>query len=170
VQAPAPRPIGVDPTGRLATGDRNNPYFAAMQECDRDRILLAELDSERRFRDILDEANRSNASFYPIEPRGLPVFDADIGPNPPPPVTVDFQNLRNRQDTLYTLAAATDGTAVINSNDIDAGLKRVVADLSSYYLLSYSSTNSRLDGRFRAIKVRVTRPGVAPAVASASVG
>jgi hypothetical protein len=50
--------------------------------------------------------------------------------------------------------------AVINTNDLNGGLKRVVDDLTSYYLMGYSSTNSKLDGRFRSIKVRVKRPGV----------
>ena len=38
-------------------------------------------------------------------------------------------------------------------------MKRVVADLSSYYLLGYYS-NGKLDGKFHAITVRVKRPGV----------
>jgi hypothetical protein len=49
---------------------------------------------------------------------------------------------------------------VINSNDIDTGLRRISDDLTSYYLLGYYSTNTKLDGRFRSIKVRVKRPGV----------
>ena len=43
------------------------------------------------FRDLLDEANRANASFYPVDPRGLAVFDTPIMrtdvPGPPPPMT-----------------------------------------------------------------------------------
>jgi hypothetical protein len=35
-----------------------------------------------------------------------------------------------------------------------------VRDLSSYYLLGYYSTNTKLDGKFRTIDVKVTRPGV----------
>ena len=35
-------------------------------------------DNDKYFRDILGEANRANVSFYPIDPRGLPVFDTDI--------------------------------------------------------------------------------------------
>src|SRR5207247_7248766 len=44
-------------------------------------------------------------------------------------------------------------------NDLARGLKRVVDDLTSYYLRGYYSTG-KLDGRFHAIKVRVKRPGV----------
>ena len=68
--------------------------------------------------------------------------------------------LSNRIETLQTLAANTDGIAVVNSNDIDRGLQRVVADLSTYYLMSYYSTNTALDGKYRQITVRVKRPGV----------
>ena len=39
------------------------------------------------------------------------------------------------------------------------GFKRIVDDLSSYYLLGYYSTG-KLDGRFHSITVRVKRPGV----------
>jgi hypothetical protein len=68
--------------------------------------------------------------------------------------------LTARQSAMRDLAAFTDGTAVINTNGIDAALARIAADLSSYYLFSYYSTNQRLDGRFREITVRVNRPGV----------
>jgi hypothetical protein len=37
---------------------------------------------------------------------------------------------------------------------------RMMADLNAYYLLRYYSSNTNLDGRFRRITVRVSRPGV----------
>ena len=153
------RPSGTGVTGSGYV-DKYNPNGVNRTVCDADRMTLSGLDDERYFRDIMDEANRANASFYPIEPRGLVVFDNDLGPNPPLSIVDDFAMLQGRHDTLLTIADNTDGVAVINSNDIEGGLKRVVSDLSSYYLLGYTSTNSKLDGRFRAIKVRVKRPGV----------
>jgi VWFA-related protein len=153
--------IYIGPGGKPTTGaDPTGASSGTLYECDADRQRLAMMDNERHFRDILDEANRANASFYPVDPRGLPVFDTPIGPDPPLPVNADRVSLRNRQESLRTLAVATDGMAVMNSNDIDAGLKRMAADLSTYYLLGYYSTNTKLDGRFRSIKVRVKRPGV----------
>jgi VWFA-related protein len=153
--------IYVGPGGKPTTGsDPRSSSGGTMYECDADRQRLALMDNEKHFRDILDEANRANASFYPVDPRGLPVFDTPIGPDPPLPVNLDRVSLRNRQESLRTMAVATDGIAVMNSNDIDAGLKRMAADLSSYYLLGYYSTNTKLDGRFRAIKVRVKRAGI----------
>jgi hypothetical protein len=57
------------------------------------------------------------------------------------------------------MAQDTDGTWVINTNDINGALGRIVSDLSSYYLLGYESTNNKLDGKYRTITVRVKRPG-----------
>jgi hypothetical protein len=148
------------PDGRLTTTDYRRVQGMDTAKCDMDRVMLAQIDDGRRFLDILHEANRANASFYPIEPRGLVVFDSDIGPNPPPPISVDMAMLTARHEALKTAALDTDGIAVMDSNDIDKGLKRVTDDLSSYYLIGYSSTNAKPDGRYRAIKVRVKRPGV----------
>ena len=39
-------------------------------------------------------------------------------------------------------------------------MRRISDDLTSYYLLGYYSSNAKLDGRFRALKVRVKQPGV----------
>ena len=88
------------------------------------------------------------------------MFDTPIGPGPPVGVIADGSMLRDRLDSLRTLADGTDGMAVLNNNDLDVGMKRISNDLSSYYLLGYYTTNAKLDGRFHTIKVRVKRPGV----------
>ena len=165
---PDPRPrVGIDPNGRpVVSGQRGVlPY----DDCERDRQRLAQLDSEPRLREIFDLANRANASFYPVDPRGLAVFDTSLGEPrtglPAPgsttmtPLTVDSSMLRARQTSLRDLALATDGLAIVATNDLEAGLRRVTADLSSYYLLAYYSTG-KFDGRFHSISVRVKRPGV----------
>ena len=157
--------VGIDPrSGRLTT--REQPLTPPGSQCDADRMRLANLDNDAVFRDILDEANRANASFYPVDPRGLAVFDTPLVrqdvPGPPPPMvppTVDRAMLTGRLNSLRTLAEATDGLAIVNTNDLAAGFRRVVADLSSYYLLGYYSTG-KLDGRFHPITVRIKRPGV----------
>jgi hypothetical protein len=68
--------------------------------------------------------------------------------------------LQHRIETLQILAENTDGIALVNNNDLTKQMRRLAADLTSYYLLGYSSTNTKLDGRLRSIKVKVTRPGV----------
>ncbi len=159
---PGVDPVGVGPNGKLTTKDprRNIGGSMAKSECDSDRMRLAAMDNRQFFLDLLADANRGNASFYPIDPRGLPVFDNPIGPAPPPPINIDRAMLKDRIESLRTLAENTDGIAVVDSNDLDKGLRRISEDLTSYYLLGYYSTNSKLDGRYRALKVRVKQPGV----------
>jgi VWFA-related protein len=157
---PGPEPIGTGPDGRLRIGNTMGTETISKTECDRDRLSLSQLDNDRYFRDIIDAANRGNSSFYTVDPRGLPVFDTPIGPDPPPPPYVDHQILTRRLDALHVLSNNTDGLAVVNSNDVEKGLRRMADDLTSYYLLGYYSTNTKTDGRFRTIKVRVNRPGV----------
>ena len=154
---PTPPRVGVSPgTGRLGIGDKNNTNPVHYDDCERDRMALAGLDDRNEFRNLLDEANRANASFYPIDPRGMAAFDSPI--TAPLPLDVDAAMLRGRADSLRTLAEATDGLAII-SNNLAGGLRRIVDDVSSYYLIGYYSSG-KLDGKFHAITVRVKRPGV----------
>jgi VWFA-related protein len=158
--------ISIDPRrGRLTS----KPTQADLQlntGCETDRIMLAQIDNEQQFREVLDEANRANASFYPVDPRGLAAFDTPMmrsdvpgAPAPMTPLAVDRAMLGARLTSLRTLAEATDGLAIVDTNDLTGGLRRIVSDLSSYYLLGYYSSG-KLDGRFHSITVRVKRPGV----------
>ena len=169
-QVPTGPVIGVNPaTGTLGTRPPESTGRTSSADCERDRFALSQLDDAQQFRYMLDEANRANTSFYPIDPRGLVVFDEDIVPaagvgagvnaNPTISPSEDRARLFARNTSLRTLAEATDGLAVLNTNDLSRGLRRIVDDLSSYYLLGYYSTG-RLDGRFHPITVRVKRPGV----------
>ena len=130
-----------------------------MSRCESDRAVLSQEDHGLDFRQMLNDANRANVSFYPMDPRGLVVFDTPAT-EPMISLTADAASLRNRLDSLRTMAENTDGFAIVNSNDLDRGLRRVVDDLSSYYLLGYYSTNTKADGGYRTIRVRVKRSGV----------
>jgi VWFA-related protein len=154
--------IFVGPDGKLRLGGANPGAFqdADKSECDRERVYLSQMNNWDYVREIMDDANRWNASFYTIDPRGLPVFDTPIGPDPPPPPHVQFDMVRQRHDAMRILADNTDGLAIMNSNDLDAGLKRISDDLTSYYLIGYYTTNTAHDGKFRSIDVKVSRPGV----------
>jgi VWFA-related protein len=169
---PSNPPLGVDlRSGKLSTSssDPTKALDGARRKCELDRQALANLDDEPRLRTIIDAANRSNTAFYPVDPRGLVVFDegivpsagVGIGPRANPTLTPQEETtrLRAREQGLRQLAEGTDGTAIVGTNNIDAALRRVVDDLSSYYLLGYYSTG-KLDGRFHSISVRVKRPGV----------
>jgi VWFA-related protein len=156
--------IGVNPqTGKLGTIDPRQAGNAPRSDCERDRIMLSQIDDDALFRRILDEANRSNTSFYPLDPRGLAVFDTPIvrpgSSAPTTPPAVDRAMLQARRTSLERLADDTDGLAIVGSNDLAAGFKRLIDDLTSYYLLGYY-TSARLDGKFHSITVRIKRPGV----------
>src|SRR5688572_2029670 len=140
--------------------DRGTVTQSLSRECEADVLGLATINSPVHFRSITEDANRGNVTFYPVYARGLASFDAPIGPDYPPPIAEDMANLRTRHNNLRTLAVETDGDAIIDTNYIEKGLKRIADDLSSYYLFGYYSTNTKLDGRYRTITVRVRQPGV----------
>ena len=142
-----------------STGGRATP------QCENARRALSRMRSEPRLREILDRANRTNTTFYPIDPRGATVFDEDIvpaagvGENRNISLMEDGARQRERRSSLLMMAEQTDGLAVVNTNGIDAGLQRIDDDLSSYYLLGFHSTQKQ-DGKFHKLTVRVNRKGV----------
>jgi VWFA-related protein len=151
-----PEPVGVTSSGRLGTAGAGG---SLLQSCERERSLIALSDLEMEFQQLMQRANRANVSFYPIDPRGLVVFDDPIGPARPAPPALDRDRLTARQNALRRVADETDGVVVLNTA-IDKALPRLMTDIGSYYLLGYVSTNTKLDGRYRRLTVRVKRPGV----------
>ena len=119
----------------------------------------ATIDMQQDLRDIYDEANRQNVSLYPVDPRGLAVFEFDLS-EPSVSSETDRQYLNATMDSLRTLAENTDGRAIVNRNDLEAGMRQIMRDSSAYYLLGYSSSIAPSDGKFHEIKVRVKRPGL----------
>ena len=162
-QAPRQDPLGADPlTGgirRPGSADARSGLSQSFESCERERVMLAFIDHQVQFRELLQRANRANVSFYPIDARGLIVFDQptrfDL------PMDVDNAWLRRRHDDLRMMAEQTDGQAVLdNTNDIAGAMQRIFTDVGSYYLASYYSSNPKLDGRFRRIRVEVKRENV----------
>ena len=135
--------VGLGPNGRLGIGARTDGNMDP-GVCDAIATHLAGVEFDRRFRDLLTLAQRANVSFHPIDVAGLS--------------TDPLQ--RDRVQTLLTLAENTDGHAIVNTNDITSGITRIADDLAAYYLLGYYSTNTKLDGRYRRIEVKVTQPKV----------
>lgn len=179
-QPPMPGKPGVSSDGRLVSDvgtGRADPSMASSTQCHAMANQYAHVDNASRFRQLVERANRFNVSFYPFDTRGLAAFDRSIGARDDRirgdpgerseqgrgergPLGRDVDRLANRVSSLRTLAEATDGIAVVNTNDLAGGARRIVNDLSTYYLLGYQSTNTKLDGRWRAITVRVKTPGV----------
>jgi VWFA-related protein len=112
---------------------------------------------QQDLREITTLANRYNTTIYALDPRGLAASEFGLDRNVRG--VTDRASLEATLDTLHQLADETDGRAIVNSNDLDRGLRQVVRDSSAYYLLGYSS-QAPADGKFHDIKVRVKRSGV----------
>ncbi len=159
---PSGDPVTVDPRGRLSTSNPQDGGSSTLSSCERERVMLSYVDHQISLRELAQRANRANVSFYPVDARGLSVFDQDLST----PLDrlgspgADMARLRDKQENLRTLALQTDGVAVLDTNATGPALERIFTDLGAYYLMSYYSTNPKLDGRFRRIGVRVKRDGV----------
>ena len=150
---PSTPTIGIDSGGRLGTGA--SVGYADAAWCNTQLSRLQGIDSEKRLHDLLDEARRANVAFYPIDVGGLKTQQRQADDR------VAFgAEAATKLVTLQNLAENTDGIAIVNTNDLNAGARRIADDLAGYYLLGYYPTNTTPDGRFRSIEVKVNQPGV----------
>ena len=124
---------GIQP---LSSGAGADPRIEAQLE------NAAQLDLDSRMRDVYKSANRNNTAFYPLDPRGLAVFEFDLSDGGTGGVinqATDAGSLRSTQETLRNLALETGGRAIINRNTLTDGLAEMMRDSSFYYLLGYTS-------------------------------
>lgn len=152
-----PRPGEVPLSGggaEAAKGMTSTEDDPSLASCLEEATRILEIDEPARFRSLMAEAVRRDVSLYPIAMSQLAVMDAD------PTALTDLTHLSSRTGNLRTLADNTGGLAIVNTNNIDAGIRRMIDELSAYYLIGYYSTNNQMDGRLRRIEVRMTRPGV----------
>jgi VWFA-related protein len=114
---------------------------------------------------LADLANRSSVLIYTIDPRGLqdPTF-ANAADDVSGMLPLDHPRVRDfteSQQSLQYLAHETGGFPFINQNNIDLGIRRVIADQSSYYLLGYQPDDDTFDpkkNKFNKLEVRVKHP------------
>lgn len=134
----------------------------AFQSTAQDRILCNE-----EMWDTVRAAVQGNVSLYSIDPRGQynPSFvGADIDGRGGP----DAARLRSRGggpgrpsvfDGFYVLSEHTGGFAVTGTANYRDPFDRIVRESGTYYLLAYTSTNNKADGKYRKTQVTVKRPG-----------
>ena len=128
---------------------------------------------------LADRATRAGVVIHTMDIRGLsgqtPVasFTATPGRS-----SLDTPNLafgrvadesqlgdRNPLDTLdaqmglKALAEDTGGIAILNKNDFDQGLNKILDASEAYYLLAYTPTDGKFDGDFRRVEVKVRGEG-----------
>lgn len=121
-------------------------------------------------RRLADTANRAAVVLYSIDARGL-VYGGPTASDDFTGMTSEMIDsrlkerefgLQESQDGLRYLSELTGGFAVLNSNDINRGLQRVLHD-GSYYLIGYVPDDETFDSktaRYNRLEVRVTRPDV----------
>jgi len=117
------------------------------------------------FRQVEDAARRANIAVYFVDARGLEVQSAFGSAQFGSPLDSRDIGAANADATLeaegaVSIAESSGGFAVQNSNDLAAGLRRIGRESQVYYLLGYMPADSRADGKFRRITVRVGRPDV----------
>ena len=118
-------------------------------------------------RRIADAGTRAGVVVYALNTSGLravpPASDASSLRRPGPATFGTIEAMQRRsaeatKDAMNALAADTGGYMVENSNNLRAGLRELLKDTETYYVLAYEPTNTKRDGGFRRIEVRL--PGV----------
>jgi VWFA-related protein len=118
-------------------------------------------------RRIADAATRAGVVVYSLDTgglrSGLPAANASSIQRPGPDTFGTIVAMRQRsvdatRDAMNALAADTGGFLAENTNDLRAGLKELLRDTETYYVLAYEQTNTKRDGGFR--KIAVSVPGV----------
>jgi VWFA-related protein len=146
-------------------------------------------------RRIADAGTRAGVVIYSLDASGLRSAPLGAGaaslrrPGPTTFGTIEAMRQRSEDATrhaMHALAADTGGFLAESSNNLRAGLRELLKDTETYYVLAYEPTNTRRDGGFRRIEVRLPgqhdlevrtrsgyfapddrRPGEAPATAEA---
>ena len=96
-----------------------------------------------RLQEVLRSANRGNVTIHALDPR--PLGSVRFGG--------DF--------VLRMLADTTGGRAIVNTNNPDNALSKVIDEAGAYYLVGYTPNRPVAhDGKFHKISVKVKRRGV----------
>lgn len=113
---------------------------------------------------LVDGATRAGVVVYTLDTRGL-LATAESGRSEfngrrvttRPGIRERFERAAEQaeRDGLHAVAEETGGFLVESVNDLGAGLQRIARDTETYYLLAYAPTDTRHDGRFRKIEVRL---------------
>jgi VWFA-related protein len=130
-------------------------------------LRLNGTNNQAQLQATINAANRAGVSFWPVDARGLvatpPLGDATRGSAGGAALYTGAAagavtaNLQRTQDTLWTLAADTGGQALLDNNDLAAGMVAAQKAVTDYYLIGYYTTNPAEDGRFRRVRVQLRR-------------
>jgi len=148
-------------------------------------LFIPEIIKEQ-YNNLISTANRSNVSFYTVDPKGLVTWSQQsagrdflkdaAGETRSQQMRggvgeVSTQQARASETAegavranpllwLRDLAQQTGGTTIAETNDWKAPLRTVMAEVLTYFEASYIPHIAQYDGKFRKISVRVDRPDV----------
>jgi hypothetical protein len=69
------------------------------------------------------------------------------------------QDRASEYSTMDSIAESTGGHAYYSTNDVQGAVDKAMENGSTYYSMTYSPTNLRLDGTLRKIRVTLKKPG-----------
>jgi len=141
------------------------PRYDQRMEFEDNEIALSQV---RKAADLLTSAR---VAVYPVYANGMMADDIISADNRSPASSVNptrmgaMSNLDNNgaatddraaeTEAMNQIAQDTGGKAIYNTNDLDAAIGRSVADGAHYYTLVYSPTNTKMDGHYRKIEVKL---------------
>ncbi|WP_260734799.1 VWA domain-containing protein [Tunturiibacter lichenicola] len=125
------------------------------------------IENQASMRAATNEAVKANMAIYSVDSRGLEALPA-VG-------TASTGSLRGTsaysggamqsqldanfgsQEVLATLSSDTGGKAFFDSNDLAPAFQQVQHDTEAYYILGFHSTDTRRDGSYRHLTVKLNR-------------
>ncbi len=132
--------------------------FYEVQEQYRDPGSISqsrEYDATAMFRSLVISCASAGVTLYTIDARGLQSELGIEAENRQPRSTLSAAMTRsNYQDSLVYMADQTGGLAIVNTNDVAPGLKRIFDDFSTYYSLGYRLVPTGTD-RLHRLEVRL---------------
>jgi VWFA-related protein len=105
---------------------------------------------DRELQKVATLARQSATAVYFLDSVGLEA----VIPEPGKPLPSLFGMAWQRSGGSQDLAEATGGFTYRFSNALEPGLRRVAAEMQTYYVVGYTPTRPE-DGRFRKVKVKV---------------
>jgi VWFA-related protein len=125
------------------------------------------IENQASMRAATNEAVKANLAIYSVDSRGLEAM--------PPVGNASTGSLRGTsaynggamqsnlnanfgsQETLATLSSDTGGKAFFDSNDFAPAFQQIQHDTEAYYILGFHSTDTRRDGSYRHLTVKLNR-------------
>jgi VWFA-related protein len=128
------------------------------------------IENQASLRSAINAAVRANLSIYSVDTRGLqaisPLGDASTGSlrgansYNGAALQNNLDSNFNTQEVMATLSSDTGGKAFFDSNDFSPAFERVQRDTSAYYVIGFRSTDTRKDGRYRRLTIKINRSDV----------